>query len=114
LWIDAIYATVRQNDRIVAVAAIVAVGVNSEGRAKCSAWILVRPKPRRMGVQRACNLTLETVAPLSDGPTGRPSGYRQLACPTLAGERGARPPVAPGPGTRSRADESLAVLSPPS
>lgn len=32
LWIDATYVKVRQNDRIVSVAVIVAVGVNSDGR----------------------------------------------------------------------------------
>jgi putative transposase len=32
LWIDATYMKVRQNGRIVSVAAIVAVGVNSDGR----------------------------------------------------------------------------------
>ncbi|GLR97498.1 transposase-like protein [Bradyrhizobium liaoningense] len=32
LWIDATYVKVRQNGRIVSVAVIVAVGVNSDGR----------------------------------------------------------------------------------
>ncbi len=32
LWIDATYVKVRQNNRIVSVAAIIAVGVNSDGR----------------------------------------------------------------------------------
>jgi putative transposase len=32
LWIDATYVKVRQNDRIVSVAVIVAVGVNGDGR----------------------------------------------------------------------------------
>lgn len=35
LWIDAPYMKVRQNGRIVPVAVIVAVGVNSDGGAKC-------------------------------------------------------------------------------
>ena len=34
LWIDATYVKVRQNGRIVSVAVIIAVGVNSDGRAK--------------------------------------------------------------------------------
>ena len=33
LWIDATYVKVRQNGRIVSVAVIIAVGVNSDGRA---------------------------------------------------------------------------------
>ena len=32
LWIDATYVKVRQNGRIVSVAVIIAVGVNSDGR----------------------------------------------------------------------------------
>ena len=35
LWIDATYVKVRQNGRIVSVAVIVAVGVNSDGRRGC-------------------------------------------------------------------------------
>jgi putative transposase len=32
LWIDATYVKVRQNGRVVSIAVIVAVGVNSDGR----------------------------------------------------------------------------------
>jgi hypothetical protein len=52
-------------------------------------------------VQRARYMTLETIAPLSDDPTRQPSGYRQLTCPALAGERGAPPQATPLHGTRS-------------
>ena len=49
LWIDATYVKVRQNGRIVSVAVIVAVGVNTDGPAKSWAWTSVPPRPNRSG-----------------------------------------------------------------
>jgi transposase-like protein len=49
LWLDATYLKVRQNGRIVSVAAIIAVAVNSDGRGKCSASISAPRKPRPSG-----------------------------------------------------------------
>jgi putative transposase len=53
LWIDATYVKVRQNGRIVLVAVIVAVGVNSDGRREVLGMDMVPPKPRRSG-RRSC------------------------------------------------------------
>jgi putative transposase len=53
LWIDATYVKVRQNGRIVSVAVIDAVGVNSDGRREMSGWTSALPKPRHSG-QRSC------------------------------------------------------------
>jgi len=49
LWIDATYVKVRSAGRIVSVAVIVAVGVNTDGVARCSAWRPVRAKLSRFG-----------------------------------------------------------------
>jgi putative transposase len=49
LWIDATYMKVRQNGRIVSVAAIVAVGSTATDGAKSSVWTSVPPKPRPSG-----------------------------------------------------------------
>lgn len=46
LWIDATYVKVRQNGRIVSVAVIIAVGVNSTAGAKSWAWTSALPKLR--------------------------------------------------------------------
>ncbi|WP_373438218.1 transposase [Sphingobium sp. Z007] len=50
LWIDATYVKVRQKGRIVSVAAIVAVGVNSEAAARC--WAGYRPERSRAILDR--------------------------------------------------------------
>ena len=68
LWIDATYVKVRQNGRIISVAVIVAVGVNSDGRGEVLAWTSARPSHS----QRARYMTLETI--LSDDPLISPSG----------------------------------------
>lgn len=52
-------------------------------------------------VQRARDITLETIAPFERWSLRQPSGYRQLTDPALPGERGASPPVTPRKGTRS-------------
>jgi putative transposase len=52
LWLDATYVKVRQASRVVSVAVIVAVGVNSDAAmaaARSSAWISGRPRQRRFG-----------------------------------------------------------------
>ncbi len=91
LWIDATYVKVRQNGRIVSVAVIVAVGVNSDGRRELNGEIKRRTEVvgifpnedaivRLVGailleqndewaLQRARYMTLETIATLSDDPT---------------------------------------------
>jgi transposase-like protein len=53
LWIDAIHVKVRQNGRIVPVAVIVAVGVNSDGRREVLGMDIVPPKPSGW---RSCKL----------------------------------------------------------
>ncbi len=53
LWIDATYVKVRQAGRIVSVAVIVAVGVNSDGRREILGLISAPPRPRRSG-PRSC------------------------------------------------------------
>ncbi len=47
LWIDAPYVKVRQNGRILPVAVIVAIGVDSDGGAKCWAYTSALWKPSR-------------------------------------------------------------------
>ncbi len=49
LWIDATYVKVRQNGRIVSVAVIIAVGVNSDGRRECWAWTSAPRRPNPSG-----------------------------------------------------------------
>ena len=54
LWIDATYLKVRRGGRIVSVAVIIAVGVNTDGwrevlGARSWAWRLARPRPSRSG-----------------------------------------------------------------
>jgi putative transposase len=49
LWIDATYLKVRRGGRIVSVAVIIAVGVNTDGDAKCSAWKSGHPRQKRSG-----------------------------------------------------------------
>src|SRR6516162_226614 len=49
LWIDATYVKVRQNGRIVSVAVIIAVGVNSDGRREILGMDIVPPRPRHSG-----------------------------------------------------------------
>ena len=49
LWIDATYLKVRQSGRIVSVAVIVAVGVNSDGRREVLGLDIARPRPRPSG-----------------------------------------------------------------
>jgi len=53
LWIDATYVKVRQNGRIVSVAVIVGVGVNSDGRREVLGMDIGPSKPRRSG-RRSC------------------------------------------------------------
>lgn len=53
LWIDATYVKVRQNGRIVSVAVIVAVGVNSDGRREVLGMESGPPRLRRSG-PRSC------------------------------------------------------------
>lgn len=53
LWIDATYVKVRQNGRIVSVAVITAVGVNSGGRREVSAWTSALRKQNPSG-QPSC------------------------------------------------------------
>ena len=48
LWIDATYVKVRQNGRIVSVAVIIAVGVNSDGRREVLGMD-IGPRPRHSG-----------------------------------------------------------------
>src|SRR4051794_37379942 len=66
LWIDATYVKVRQNGRIVSVAVIVAVGVDSDGRREV------------LGKERKARLTLE-------------AEVKALRDPLEAIERGAKP-----------------------
>ena len=47
LWIDATYVKVRQNGRIVSVAVIIAVGVNSDGRREVLGMDMCRMQPIR-------------------------------------------------------------------
>jgi transposase-like protein len=54
LWIDATYVKVRQNHRIVSVAVIVAVGVNTDGRREVLGLDIGRPRPRRSGGPSSC------------------------------------------------------------
>ncbi len=49
LWIDATYVKVRQNHRIVSVAVIVAVGVNTDGRREVLGLDIARRRPRPSG-----------------------------------------------------------------
>lgn len=49
LWIDATYLKVRRGGRIVSVAVIIAVGVNTDGGARCWAWRSAPRKPSRSG-----------------------------------------------------------------
>jgi putative transposase len=51
LWLDATYVKVRQNGRVVSVAVIVAVGVNSDGRREASTS---GPPRRRLSGPRFC------------------------------------------------------------
>ena len=49
LWIDATYVKVREAGRIVSVAVIIAVAVNTDGRRRYSAWRSVRRRRSRSG-----------------------------------------------------------------
>jgi len=49
LWIDATYVKVRSNGRIVSVAVIIAVGVNSDGRREVLGMDVGPPRPRPSG-----------------------------------------------------------------
>jgi transposase-like protein len=49
LWIDATYLKVRRGGRIVSVAVIIAVGVNSDGRREVLAWRSAPRRPSRSG-----------------------------------------------------------------
>jgi len=49
LWIDATYVKVREAGRIVSVAVIIAVGVNTDGVREVLAWPSVPRRPRRSG-----------------------------------------------------------------
>lgn len=62
LWIDATYVKVRQNGRIVSVAVIVAVGVNSDGRREVLGWTSAPPKPRRSGPRSCASSPAEACA----------------------------------------------------
>ncbi len=80
LWIDATYVKVRQNGRIVSVAVIVAVGVNSDGRREVLGMDMVLPKPRRSGRRSCASLRAAACAASS------------RSCPTRM--RASRPPFA--------------------
>ena len=98
LWIDATYLKVRQNGRIVSVAVIVAVGVNTDGRREVRVNGEIKRRTEVVGifpneaaitrlvgailleqndewaVQRSRYMTLETIAPVADDPIiGLPS-----------------------------------------
>jgi transposase-like protein len=49
LWLDATYLKVRENGRIISVAVIVAVAVNSDGRREVLGWRSAPPRPRPSG-----------------------------------------------------------------
>jgi Transposase, Mutator family len=51
VWLDATYLKVRQNGRIVSVAAIIAVGVNGDGRREVLG-LAIRPRPRPRSFER--------------------------------------------------------------
>ena len=53
LWIDATYVKVWEAERIVSVAVIIAVAVNTDGCARCSAWRSDLPRQNRSG-RRSC------------------------------------------------------------
>ncbi|WFU51756.1 IS256 family transposase (plasmid) [Sinorhizobium terangae] len=57
LWIDATYLKVRRGGRIVSVAVIIAVGVNTDGRREVLAWKSALPKPSRSGSEFLRRLT---------------------------------------------------------
>jgi hypothetical protein len=60
LWIDATYVKVRESGRIVSVAVIIAVGVNSDGRREVLGMISVHLRPRHSG-RRSCASSLGAV-----------------------------------------------------
>ena len=49
LWIDATYVKVRQDGRIVSVAVIIAVGVNTDGRREVLGMEVAPRRPSRSG-----------------------------------------------------------------
>jgi transposase-like protein len=49
VWVDATYLKVRRGGRVVSVAVIIAVGVNSDGRREVLAWRSARRKPSQSG-----------------------------------------------------------------
>ena len=55
LWIDATYVKARQNGRVVSLAAIVAVGVNADGRREVLGLTSARRKPRPSGPSSCAN-----------------------------------------------------------
>ena len=61
LWLDAAYVKVRQNGRIVSVAVIIAVGVNSDGR------------------REVLGMTVGPARPRPSGPTSAQSGATRIA-----------------------------------
>jgi putative transposase len=75
LWIDATYVKVRQNGRIVSVAVIDAVGVNSDGRREMSGWTSALPKPRHSRL-RYCASQRAGPARRQAGDLRRTRGYQ--------------------------------------
>ena len=55
LWIDATYLKVRRRGRIVSVAVIIAIGVNTDGGARFWFWKQARPRPIRSGPSSCVN-----------------------------------------------------------
>jgi putative transposase len=72
LWIDATYMKVRQNGRIVSVAVIVAVGVNSDGRREV--------RPRRSG-PRFCAGSRDAACAASSSSSRMPTRASRLPSP---------------------------------
>jgi hypothetical protein len=87
LWVDASCVKVRQDDRIVSAAVIVAVGVNSDGRREVLVMDIGSRRPRRSGPRSCANshdaacaaLSVSSRTPMraSNSPSPGP-GHRQL------------------------------------
>ncbi len=100
LWLDATYVKVRQTGRIVSVAAIIAVAVNTEGRREASVGWGRSPGPGHRSVGGRDLLERLPAQPHAPGPEGRQAG-------------GLRCPRGPQGGHRQGAGRHLAALPRP-